>query len=631
MSSVVAIWIWLCAYLNAVGWGLSALHELNMRGYIVVFALGLGGLFWWQRQTSTVLFPKIHFPKLRWRFRRTFPLAFLVLATLAFIGGALYAPANFDALAYRTPRVLHWLAAEQWEWIHTEFARLNTRSAGFEWLTAPLFLFTGTDRLEFLINIICFFLLPGRIFAVLTRLGVRRRTAWSWMWLFPAGYGYVLQAGSGVNDLFSTVLALAAIEFALRASREQSVGLLWTSGLAAALMTSAKAFNLLLLLPWLIAAAPALKTLLRKPLATLAVILTATVASMLPTALLNAKYCGDWTGATLESTPNGGGHEIVRGFANIGGILISNFQPPIFPFTKQWAEFIQAIIPSGLAKQLHDNMEGGLSRFPTAELMTEESAGLGCGVSLLLALVLLRKIFSPRTGNPFTLTRLCSTKNLVLLGTWFGFFVLIARAGYVGPARYLLPFYILLLVPLLAGAAPEQLTRWCGWKLAGLAVFALALPVLLLSPQRPLWPAATLLHAAGAEHSSNRWLQRAFTVYAVYGSRANGFEPALAQLSPGVTTLGFMGADEPEAALWQPFGSRSIKHICAADSAENIRSRGVKYALVNADFLAHNRNLDFTVWLQQTKAEQLAAVPLKLRAGQPPADWRLVVFPELKN
>ena len=49
-------------------------------------------------------------------------------------------------LAYRTPRVLHWLAAGHWYWIHTEFERLNTRTAGFEWVTAPLLLFSGTDR-----------------------------------------------------------------------------------------------------------------------------------------------------------------------------------------------------------------------------------------------------------------------------------------------------------------------------------------------------------------------------------------------------------------------------------------------------------------------------------------------------
>ena len=90
--------------------------------------------------------------KQRRRFRRTFPLAFLILALLAILGGALHPPSNYDALAYRVPRVLHWLAEGQWHWIYTDFQRVNTRACGIEWLSAPLIAFTKTDRLLFLIN-----------------------------------------------------------------------------------------------------------------------------------------------------------------------------------------------------------------------------------------------------------------------------------------------------------------------------------------------------------------------------------------------------------------------------------------------------------------------------------------------
>ncbi len=80
--------------------------------------------------------------KFRSRFRRIFPLAFLVLGGMAILGGFLYAPNNYDALAYRVPRVLHWLAAGQWHWIDTVFLRLNPRGAGIEWLSAPMIAFT---------------------------------------------------------------------------------------------------------------------------------------------------------------------------------------------------------------------------------------------------------------------------------------------------------------------------------------------------------------------------------------------------------------------------------------------------------------------------------------------------------
>ena len=634
MSSVVVIWVWLCAYLNCAGWALSACQALNKAGYAVVLAIGLGILLLWSRKTSSPIIPRIHLPKFRWRFRHAFPLAFLTLAVLAFIGGALYAPANYDSLAYRTPRVLHWLAAGHWEWIHTEFHRLNTRTAGFEWVTAPLFLFSGSDRLEFLLNMMSFLLLPGRVFSMLVLLGARPRTAWHWMWLFPAGFGYILQAGSSVNDLFATLFAITAIEFALRARREQKTFPLWTSGLAAALMTSAKAFNLLLLLPWFIAAFPALKTLLRRPLASAVVIVFALGASMIPTSILNAHYCRDWTGATLEQTPNGGGHELTRFIGNFGSIAVSNFQPPVFPFVKQWDDFIARVVPLELQKNLRANMEGGLARFMVSEVAVEESSGLGCGLSLLLVIVIWKKFSARRREKasapapPPARPVVINLRRLVILGSWFALLVLITRAGYVGPARYLLPFYVLLFIPALTGDTPSALTRRHWWQPAGLLVFFLAMLVLVLSPQRPLWPAQSILPWCGGHDEQNTLRHRALSVYAIYGRRANSFGPVLEKLPPGVTTLGFMGLDEPEGALWKPYGARRIENILVTDTPEYFHARGIQYALVNADFMRLNRNVDFDAWLRQNRGREVEAFQLKIRVGKPAGDWRLVAFSE---
>jgi len=66
------------------------------------------------------------------------PCLFLLLLTMALIGGALWRPEFADGLAYRTPRVLHWLHQHGWEWIQTMDQRKNNRGVGFEWITAPL-------------------------------------------------------------------------------------------------------------------------------------------------------------------------------------------------------------------------------------------------------------------------------------------------------------------------------------------------------------------------------------------------------------------------------------------------------------------------------------------------------------
>src|ERR1019366_6010247 len=95
--------------------------------------------------------------------------------------------------------------------------------------------------------------------------GVRPRVAWHWMWLLQTGYCYLLQAGSISNDLFSAVYALAAVDFALRASKSGRISEVCLSLLSAALLTGAKPTNLPLLLPWAFAFVPTCRVWLPRP------------------------------------------------------------------------------------------------------------------------------------------------------------------------------------------------------------------------------------------------------------------------------------------------------------------------------------------------------------------------------
>ena len=196
MRTLVLLWVWCCAYLNCAGWTLSALNELNPFGYAVALVLGFGALLIWRKTNNTQFFPKIGWQKLRHRFHRLLPAAYLTLAVGAVAGGLLYPPNNLDEFTYRLPRVLHWLAEGHWHWIHSPDARMNDRSSGFEWLTAPLLALTKSDRLFFLPNALSFFFLPGLIYSTFIRLGIARRVAWHWMWLLPAGFNFALQVWS---------------------------------------------------------------------------------------------------------------------------------------------------------------------------------------------------------------------------------------------------------------------------------------------------------------------------------------------------------------------------------------------------------------------------------------------------
>jgi hypothetical protein len=623
MPSAIAIWIWVCAYLNCAGWALSGLHQLNYGGYVIALAIGAAWGGWWLKTAGRAPFAALAASRLRRRFRRCFPLAFLILAVLAFAGGALYAPSNYDALAYRTPRVLNWLADGHWHWIHSDFPRLNTRTAGFEWLTAPQFLFFHTDRLVFLLNFISFLLLPGRVFAVLTRLGVKPRAAWHWMWLFPAGYGYVLEAGSILNDMFAGLMAMTALEFALRARVSSKADDVWVSGLAAGLMTAVKAFNLVLLLPWLIAIFPGLKSLLRRPFASAIVLTLALTASMLPTACLNYRQCGDWTGLKVEQATIGGGGKPQRFLANALNIPAHNLVPPVFPFTRQWEKLVFNVIPPKLEADMQSHMELGLATVRLPEMQAEEFSGLGCGVTLLLLALLLKKIRARE--NP--LKNVFSVTTLVPLGAWAGLGVLMMQTGASGPARYLLPFYLLLAAPIMAGPVAGNIFRSKIWRGAAMAVFASSLLLLIISPARPLWPAQTVLRNLGAERSGSPWLQRAWNVYSTYHTRTDGFAPVIAALPPDANPLGFMAFDEPETALWKPFGSRRILNFCHADTAADLKARGIRYALVSERYLENHHQQTGGEWLQQAQVTLVRRFELKLLASQPAQGWLLVRVP----
>ncbi|MDB6020344.1 MAG: hypothetical protein JWQ04_201 [Pedosphaera sp.] len=613
-------WIVVCAFLNCGGWLLSAVHQLNLLGYSVAGAGGaLAAAFWWKTRPSRPA-PGCWRTKLRRRFRRSFPRAFLVLALLTFLGGAIHAPNNYDGLAYRLPRILNWLAEGQWHWIHTDFQRLNVRACGIEWISAPLILFFRTDRLLFLINTVSFLLLPGLFFSVFTRLGIRPRAAWHWMWLLPTGYSFLLQAGSIGNDLFAAVFGLAALDFALRAKDSGRISDLWLSALAAALLTGGKTSNCPLLLPWLIALLPSLGLIRKRLLATAAVGAVAAVASFLPMAAINVKQCGDWTGQAAEQATFMTGHPMLHVAQNSALLVIQNLVPPVFPLASTWNREVMKIIPTGLMHKLEDNFEPSGAHYSLPELQMEEDAGLGFGVSLLLLLTFactrfLKPAAEARSRPPgwrlYQAAILAGAVVSVLPFMWV--------SGSTTTARLLTPYYGLLVPLFLLRQSGDWIRRNTWWRYAGLLVFLIAGLTVIISPARPLWPAGYVL--SKLDHGGSALIKRAETVYAVYGQRGNGFAPVTDQLPADATVLGLITFDDPETSLWLPFGQRRIVHVKSTDRREDLDRRGIKYVLVSSEFLSWQPGQTPQSWAEKNHAEIIRVVPLTLRASRGPVDW----------
>jgi len=616
----IAVWVIVCALLNATGWGLSALGWLSLSGYAVVLVLsGAVALWWWRRER-----PMFRSGFRARRFRRAFPMAFAVVAALALAGGLLHAPNNYDALAYRTPRVLHWLAEGHWHWIHTDFHRLNTRGAGIEWVTTPLLLFTGTDRLFFLINAISFLLLPGLCYSVMTGLGVRQKVAWHWMWIFPTGYCYLLQAGSIGNDLFGATFTMVAVDYALRAARKRSVTAAWLAILAAGLMTASKGFNLLLLAPWGLALLPTTAILLKRPLPTLFVGVTALFISLLPTAILNSRYCGDWKGISAEPVNLAMGEPFLH--LGVNGILIAlhNLNPTINPIANTWNRWIGETVPSEWTAKLMTKFEDSGAKFKLGEMQMEETAGLGFGISLLLLSILLgrNRINWPQRDGLSGI--LVSPGFLVPVGTCLVMIYFFTQSGLACPARYLAPSYIILLAPVLCLPRAGELLRRRWWRRLAMGGFALAALLIIVTPARPLWPAQSLLRLFHADTSDSSILKRAWAVYSVYGERADGFAPVRAALPADLKLLGLVTFDDPETSLWRPFISLRIRHVTRSDNANTLREKNIGTVLVSEFIVSNNEKSTMNQWLTKYDAEVISSFDLQLRATRGPTRWHLV-------
>src|SRR5581483_341856 len=259
---------------------------------------------------------------------------------------------------------------------------------------------------------------------------------------------------------------------------------LWYSGLSIALLTGANASNLPLMLPWIIAIWPQRRLLRQRLPGTALIALLAVVVSFVPTAILNAYYCGDWSGAKLEPPVMLAGNPLVGLAGNGFQLLLDNFWPPFCPFAAAWNEHAAETLPRALAV-VSNQFNNGI--FHVGELPTEDWAGIGAGVGILLVICVMARLFEASARPvPGRLT-------ILIWAPWLALLAYAAKSGMDTAARLIAPYYPLLLPLLLAGTGPDRIVRRRWWRrLVGLHLMVAA-AVVVLTPDRPLWPARMIL------------------------------------------------------------------------------------------------------------------------------------------
>jgi hypothetical protein len=607
--------------LSCLGWILALLGEFNHVAYGIGFAVLVCGFLWlekgWFESRSRTW--SSEWCRFRRRIRRPVFILYLFLWLGALAGGALYSPSNYDALSYRIPQLLHWVSEGRWHWIDAANSRMNIAPPGMNWLIAPLYFLTKSDRSWFIINLAAFTFLPGYLFEFFRRAGVSRRNAWWFMWLVPCGYGFALQAGSLGNDLLGATMAVSAIALAFRAMTSHRATDLWLSGMAMGFATGVKTVNLPLLIPWLIAVLPSMRLVARRPLGSLAALVVAAFASCLPTICLNIRERGTWTGDPLDEHRVRQPNPIVGLASNTIPLLVSYSQPPLLQNPLKWNQLIEA--------RLTDTKFGALCaagpRFEVrwTELPTEELAALGPGIVFICGLCLGTALTS---GRPALRHRFRNGWG-VALGGWLAFLLLLARFSSEAIGRLSIGFapFLILSVLLVAGSSNCFRRRHMRWM--AVAAGALSIPPMLLSPSRPLVPVMNLLKMAGQER-----VGRAAEVYSTYAERPDCYRALLAKLGPiKASILWFAGGgDDPEAPAWKPYGSRVVQQWTAlGNTSGEVNHPQNRIALVSDLGVRERFGVDINEFKTRVGATALAEAELKIRAGRGAERWYLLQIP----
>jgi hypothetical protein len=614
----LALWIVVSAWSSFSGWGLSLCGYLNSVGILLSYALFFGTVFLFRshlRDRPGLTLPRI----VRSRFLP--PKIWLALTVLALIGGMIYSPNNYDYLTYRFSRVLYWTWNHGWTWIPTVNERMNISGTGFEWLMVPLFILFKTDRLFFLINFVPYILLPGLVFSVFSRLGISKRISWWWMWILPSGYCYILQAASVGNDSLAAIYFLASLHY-LFSRGDPAVGKnLPLSCLAIALTTGVKASTVPLILPWLVVLFFQRKHLFRETrlLILAASLIVAAVISFLPVALANTYFTGDYAGDPHNLKKMKLSNPVSAVLGNSLQLAKDSLVPPLLPRTIDWLP----VLPAGLSATLVHDFP--LLDLHSGELQVEEEAGLGLGIVIFMGLFVVVAI-----GARFSDHSLIGLRSS--LGLWVGgagliaFLAYMSKMGIPPTSRLVAAYYPLLIAGLLIIVSLDGRTvQRSAFKWIGFLALASAMPLVILSPARPLIPVHAVSNFLTLSHVPAPLVKRYDDVYGAYATRSDAFKDLVVSIPPDQRVIGFLqNGDDSAACLWLPFGTRKVSEVTPDNSKEEVKAMGIHFLIVGQDALADRYHTTIDSLEAKWSASLVAKKDIILKAHRGPETWYLL-------
>ena len=538
------------------------------------------------------------------------------------MAAVIHVPWSFDAVTYRLPRCLYWLAEGRWYWIGTIDGRLDYSSCGLEWQMIPLILLTKTDRFLFLLSYLPFLLLPGLFYLGGRALGFARKPVLIWMWLLPCAYCIALQCSGLQNDGYTASYTAACLAFGGIAIRRRSRVACMLAGMSAALLTGAKLSNMPLMLPLgIVFLVAAWKSGFFRITAVASVPIMALV-SFFPLAILSINHTGHWTGDPDDQWGFRTGNPVAAVIANL--ILTGNdlAHPPIMVATSTLNAAFDKIegVAAPLVAWLHQShrMFRGIN---FGDLVYEGGAGPGFTLGLFLTGGILIGIFIKKTKKCRQPER---WQKLVVTGGVIAWFVLLTQLGSNHTARNSAP-YLPLLLPACSILPP--LRRFLQSRFAiplALVSMSSVLPVIILTPARPLVPFAFLEMA-----KSFGPVSKIIEKYRMWETLRDDLKPMRDQLPVDEKVIGYAGAfRDTSYGLWKPLGKRVMPELGLAVKDTTRHPEVPAYVVATEHGIQQRFAIPLEEWIRRENKEIhysfKRATSLESDASSPPDEWLLL-------
>jgi energy-coupling factor transporter transmembrane protein EcfT len=200
---------------------------------------------------------------------------------------------------------------------------------------------------------------------------------------------------------------------------------------------------------------------------------------------------------------------------------------------------------------------------------------------------------------------------------WALLILFMAKVGTYENARQLTPYYAFFFPALLVNAGHAHLVRKRWWQWLGILLMTFTALLLVISRNRPLFPAQTILTRLHAKFPQSKFIARAELSFDVRSSVVEQQNYFAKHLPPDEHVVGFastLGSSEP--GLWFPLGQRRVEWVLPGDTSEQLLARHINYVVVEYNAL-NFENENIQQWMEKYHGELAGQLNFLLRPGEP--------------